>query len=157
MYIEEISKVNKNGKDFYKLKIDGKSFTVFDSSEGFTQLENKEVESGCDAKVEFSEKEGSFQGKPVVYRNIIKFENVKKGESKSVNNSVNSNSVDWDAKDRRIVRMSCLTRAIEFFELNKEQINKNLGNTEGLTIVSEESVINVAKKFETEYVYGDKE
>lgn len=149
MYIEEVSKVNKNGKDFYKLKIDGKSFTAFDSSEGFVQLENGDVKAGCNAKVEFSEKQGEYKGKPVTYRNIVKFEDVKKGEEKPVNNVNNNKGVDWDAKDRRIVRMSCLTRAIEFFELNKERMKDDFPG-----VINEQAVINIARKFETEYVYG---
>jgi hypothetical protein len=151
MNLEEVSKIEKNGKTFYKLKIDGKNFTAFDSCKGFEQLESGEVKAGDNAKVEFSEKKSEFKGQPVTYRNIISFDNIEKGEPKKiVDNSMSK--ADWADKDRRITRMSCLARAIEFFELNKERMKEEFPG-----VISEETVINIAKKFEEQYVYGGKE
>ena len=151
MKIEEVSKISKNGKEFYKLKIDGKTFTAFDSSEGFKQLENGDVSSGDSCKVEFTEKEGEYAGKPVTYRNIVKFDAVEAGEpiksSSSQASSVGSKP-DWDAKDRRIVRMASISRAIEFYAMNRE----NIANE----VISDESVLGMAKKFE-EWVYRSEE
>lgn len=148
MKIEEVSKISKNGKTYYKLKIDGHNFTAFDSCDGFAQLEKEEVKAGYEAEVEYTETQGSYQGKPVTYKNIVKFNNVKVGEP-TQNNGCSSSmkKEDWEAKDRRIVRMSCLSRAIEFFTMNYDSV---AGGG-----VSEESVISLARKFEEQYIYKD--
>lgn len=146
MKIEESSKIEKNGKTYYKLKIDGKAFTAFDSSEAFGQLERGEVKAGYEAKVLYNESPGSFQGRSITYRNINVFEDIKEGEVS--NNSGSMSKEEWLEKDVRIVRQSCLSRAIEFFEMNKERLD-----IEGL--VNGQAVINQAKQFE-EYVWSKK-
>jgi len=147
MKVEEISKVSKNDKTFYKLKIDGKSFTEFDSGEGFSQLEKEEVKSGYSAEVEFTETAGTFQNKAITYRNIVKFNKIVVSESsdKVVDNSMSKE--DWANKDRRIVKQSCLSRAIELCELNKKEVVNDL--------ITPDMVIKIAREFETKYVYGD--
>ena len=149
MNVEEISKIEKNGKTFYKVKADGRSFTCFDSVEGFKQLEDGLVKSGMSAKIEYTENQGEFQGKPVIYKNIVKFSEIGKvveAPKVEVNKTVSDDV--WAKKDRRITRMSCLARAIEFLELNKSSVPEGSG-------FNEDMVIRIAKKFEKEYVYKD--
>jgi len=152
MNVEEISKIEKNGKTFYKVKADGRSFTCFDSVEGFKQLEDGLIKSGMNCKIEYTETQGEFNGSPVTYKNIVKFSEIGTAApvktptiipataKKEVSDDV------WAKKDRRITRMSCLARAIEFIALNKEDLPDGTG-------VSEDTIINIAKKFETQYVY----
>jgi len=150
MNVEEISKIEKNGKTFYKVKADGRSFTCFDSVEGFKQLEDGLVKSGMNCKIEYTENQGEFQGKPVTYKNIVKFSEIGNEVLRTITPKVEGNKTVsddvWAKKDRRITRMSCLARAIEFIALNKEDLPDGTG-------VSEDTIINIAKKFETQYVY----
>jgi len=148
--IEEIEYVEKNDKKYYKLKIDGKSFTAFDGALGFFQLKDGKILVGYDAKVVYTEKSSTYNNKPVTYRNIDGFEEIKEGKAEVTNTGDDKMTKnDWANKDRRITRMSCLARAIEFFELNKEGIANE--------VISEESVISLARKFETQYIYGESE
>ena len=146
MKVEEISKIEKNGKIFYKLKIDNKAFTAFDSSDAFKQLDEGKIKVGFDTKVNFTETPGTYQGKPITYRNINFFEDIKEGVPMVDNGSKsNMSKEEWLEKDVRIVRMSCLTRAIEYFELNKERMGEVVG------VIPSQTIVNQAKFFE-EYV-----
>jgi len=147
MKIEEVAKIEKNNKVYYKLKIDGRNFTTFDSVEGFKQLEDGLVKAGYEAQVEYTETDGTFQGKPVKYKNVVKFSEIKEGVAEPKAIPVKDDKeVDWDAKERRKLRVDCLDRAIDLCAVNSDK-SENL--------VTIEAVVKIAKKFETEYVYGD--
>jgi len=149
MKIEEVAKIEKNGKKYYKLKIDGRNFTAFDSVEGFAQLEKGEVKAGYEAKVEYTETDGTWQGQPVKYKNIVKFSEIKEGVAEPNSSSFKKDKeVDWDGKERRMVKMNALRHATRFFEINAEHFKK-----EEVGLISEQAVINIAKKFE-EWIYS---
>lgn len=149
MMIENLEKVEKNEKVFFKVKAGGKSFTAFDSSEAFNQLANKEFKVNDEVTLDFTTTPGTFNNKPIEYRNLVKITLVKSGVAGSGVTPSASVEVDWDGKERRVIRMNALRHAIGYFDINKERMKDEFPG-----IIPDAAVVNIARKFE-EYVYSE--
>ena len=142
MQIENLEKVEKNDKVFFKMKAGGKNFTAFDGTDAFKQLANKEFKVGDEVTLDFTTSPGTFNGKPVEYRNLVK---ITKSAALAIKSA--GEPVDWDGKERRMIRMNALRHAIGYFEINESRMKDAFPG-----IIPETAVINIAKKFEL-YVY----
>ena len=141
MQIENLEKVEKNDKVFFKLKAGGKSFTAFEGTEAFKQLMNKEFKLNDEVTLDFTTAPGTFNGKPVEYRNLVKITKSTAPATKT------ASDVDWDGKERRMIRMNALRHAIGYFEINESRLKEAFPG-----VIGEQAVINIARKFE-EYIY----
>jgi len=57
--IEDIAlKEAKNGKEFFKVKADGKTYNCFEDTNAFTKLKNKDFHNGDSVKLEWIENNG---------------------------------------------------------------------------------------------------
>ena len=149
MQIENLEKVEKNDKVFFKVKAGGKSFTAFSGTEAYQQLMDKHFKMGDDVTLDFTTTPGTYQGKAVEYRNLVK---ITKPDSKLDLNTAavekSAEKVDWDGKERRMIRMNSLRNAIAYFEMNEPRMKEQFPG-----IISEQAVIGLAKKFE-EHIYA---
>lgn len=156
--IEEISKkTSKNGGEFYKLKIAGHNYSVFDKTPAYDSLEAKEYKLNETVGFDYTETPGNFNGKPVTYKNIVAILKVAQPTTAPSAAPTETKAPDWDAKDRRIVRMASLNTAVKLVKTNfmalPDEVQKGG--------VSPALVMGIAKQFE-EWVYrqepkGDEE
>jgi len=117
--IEELSeKVGKNG-NFYHLKIGGLSYSVFKDTDAYDQLLNKEINLGDYVSLDYTETAGTYQGKPITYKNAVCFEKQLQPSPVFNTNTKEVSSDVWEAKDRRIARMNALSAAIETCKMNQ--------------------------------------
>jgi hypothetical protein len=128
-------KVKQDGDIFYKYKveIDGKELTMSDFS-GFNLELNKTYD------IDWTEKEGEYNGSPITYRNITLA--TLSGVQKPVVTPANNYKPNQPDKDTKIGRMAALNTATEIVSIvykNKLAENKDL-------IVSE--IIDLAEKLE---------
>jgi hypothetical protein len=70
--IEEISLIEKNGKQYYKLKINSKNFTAFADTEAYKQLTEKQFNQGETIIYDYTETPGTFKGQQILYKNLVK-------------------------------------------------------------------------------------
>ena len=127
--IEELAtKQNKNGESFFKLKIAGHNYSVFDQTTAYDQLKANEFKLGETVGFDYTETPGSFAGKPITYKNIVSFVKVAQpvaGLTQSgtiTQSNTGTQPVDasvWEKKDQRIVRMASINAANELLRTNQ--------------------------------------
>ena len=145
--IEELTYKEGSKGWFFKLKIDGRNYNVFEKSypageevKAFAQLEAKEFKTGEAIEFEYSEHTVG----ETTYKNLLKLIKMEAKEAEAV---VKKSTETRDKTGTQIVRMNALTNAIGFCELNKEVIAMNL--KEQLNqIIEEKTVLNLAERFE---------
>ena len=148
---EIVTKQGKKG-DFYKIKIDGRTYNAFDNSEAFNQLIDKKVKTGDVVGIAYTESQvGEY-----VCKNLLNFKSLGEVETKeAVQKSVQVQS-SFEKKDSSIARMNSLTNAIGFFALNKEVVAFNLKELPAeVQAISEETLLRLANRF-YEYIVGGK-
>ena len=122
---------SKTGNDFLFFKIKGQAndFSLKEVEKG------KEIEQGDFVMINYSEDE---QGRPqiVTIEKTVVEETVS--ADKPVGQKVTNGAPNWDAKDKRMVRMNTLNRAVDMYVAGK---------------IEKEEVIGTAQKFE-DWVYG---
>ena len=151
--IDELtSKEGKKGV-FYKLKIDGRTYNAFDSTEAFKQIKSGDFPAGTVVNLEYTE---TVSGE-YTYKNLQELFKAKGGEKVGETDTGKTIIVEKPTKPyenktgTQIARMNALTNAINFFALNKEIVAMNLKELpEGKRAegVSEMTVKSLAENFE---------
>lgn len=140
--IEEIAlKEGKKG-EFYSVKIDLRTYTIFDNAIAFEQLKKKEFSKGETVGFDYTEHASDRMGEPIVYKNIIEFHKII-GQTTVPRQATVQPAIDM--RETRICRMNSLTNAIGFFDLNKETLAEQAQASGGF---SEVTVLKLAEKFE---------
>ena len=157
--IESISvNTGKNGKTFYKLKINGHNFSIFADTEAYNQLATNQFKTGETVGYDYTETPGSFNGKAITYKNIVKFTKTEQAQHVNLPNQSQptqakpDNSDVWERKDRRIVRMASINAAVELMKINFPALSEEV-QAGG---VSPTLILGLAKQFE-EWVYREAE
>ena len=115
--IDEVAE--KSGKKgvYLSLKSDGKTYTVFSDTEAFKQLTEKQFKVGDKVKLDYTESSGTYNAKPVVYKNLVKISAMTTEEAAAEpvpktftqgQTGFPKDSEKWDRKDKRITRMASL-------------------------------------------------
>ncbi len=158
--IEEItSKEGKKGT-FYKLKIENRTYNIFEKNfqtgepiEAFKQIKEKQFTTGDAANFEYTEHDTG----ETTFKNLLKLfetdktDDAKLGETDSgvpTGGSCIKKEPYQNKTGTQIARMNALTNAIGFFELNKEVVAINLKAAD-VNSVNESMVLKLAEKFET--------
>jgi len=155
MMIENLERVEKNEKVYYKMKAGGRTFTAFDNSEAFQQLVNKEFKQNDEVTLDFTDTPGGIvNGKQITFHNLVKITKGVKSGGPTPSSGVKSESgsvekVDWEGKEKRMIRMNALRHAIGFFEINESRMKDAFPN-----VIPENAVINVARVFE-KYIFEE--
>jgi len=149
--IEDIKYVEKGITKYYEVVAGGRTYRAFDDSVAFAQFKEGKFSKGENVDLKYTEVP-SKTNPAIVYKNLDRVEQLG---SSSTHTSVTSASAPQssmvnDSKDvdRQvlIVRQNCVTNAIAYFELNHTRLD-------AVGLISEESIIATAKRFE-EYIWS---
>ena len=144
--LEEIAD-KAGGKGPYKsIKSGGKTYTAFNDTKAFKQLEAGEFKVGDVVKLNYTDSNGTYKNNPITYHNLTSIEKSDGTPTEQPAPQAQSFSSSRDAywveklkydieKDKRITRSSSWSRAMEFCELNKEAMLK-AGGEQGISLVT---------------------
>jgi len=150
--IEEIAEAEGR----YKITADGRKYSAWQKDkqgkeiEAFKQIADKKFKPGDLVELVFFETLGKAKdGSPITYKNVTEIktlsEEQKKEETKT-DEIPKAAPVDWDTKDRRIVRQACMKVAVQLVAPTMVEV------AEPKTESFAQTVIDISKKFE-KYVY----
>ena len=138
--VEEItSAITSTDKPFYKVKHGGESYSIFQGTKAFKQIESGEIKVGSERGIDYE-----LNGK---YKNIKSFvdgEGTKPTPQEKLISTTNLNS-----KDVSIAKAVALKASLYFFEVNMSRIP-------GKDPISEAQVVKTARYFEEEYLRVEK-